>query len=315
MRKGILVLLIVLLCLMGGSYLFIGHKIRVSEVMNVEINQQAAYRSLLQENTWTKWWPDDGEGQAGSPAFRYNGYSFSIDQKLFSGVAIQIKNNKESYASVLSVFPLSTYKSIIEWKYEINTSKNPLTRIQNFFTAQKLQNHTNELLGHLKNFLEKKENVYGFRMQQVKVKDTVLLATRMHTIGYPAVESIYSNIQKLKKYITANGAKEMDIPMLNVRTADSIHYEAMIAIPVNKILPQTEYLFLKRMILGNLLLTEVRGGPHTINEALKQMERYMSDYKKVSPAIPFESLVTDRSKEKDTAKWITRIYYPVFDRM
>jgi hypothetical protein len=37
----------------------------------------------------------------------------------------------------------------------------------------------------------------------------------------------------------------------------------------------------------------------------------MSDYQQTAMAIPFESLVTDRSREPDTLKWITNIYVPV----
>jgi hypothetical protein len=29
-------------------------------------------------------------------------------------------------------------------------------------------------------------------------------------------------------------------------------------------------------------------------------------------AIPYQSLVTDRMKEPDTMKWLTRLYVPVF---
>ena len=62
---------------------------------------------------------------------------------------------------------------------------------------------------------------------------------------------------------------------------------------------------------GNILITEVKGGPEEIKKAYRQVELYISDFQRVAPAIPFESLVTDRRAEKDSTKWITRIYYPV----
>ena len=37
----------------------------------------------------------------------------------------------------------------------------------------------------------------------------------------------------------------------------------------------------------------------------------MDDYHLTSPAISFQSLVTDRQVEKDSLKWITKIYYPI----
>jgi hypothetical protein len=62
---------------------------------------------------------------------------------------------------------------------------------------------------------------------------------------------------------------------------------------------------------GNILITEVKGGQNEITNAYKQIQNYVSDYNRSAPAIPFESLVTDRRKEPDSSKWITRIYYPV----
>jgi hypothetical protein len=66
------------------------------------------------------------------------------------------------------------------------------------------------------------------------------------------------------------------------------------------------------MVPGRFLKTEVTGGPYIIEHAHKMMQQYFEDYKRTSMAIPFEYLVTDRSKEPDTAKWVTRIYGPVY---
>jgi len=35
------------------------------------------------------------------------------------------------------------------------------------------------------------------------------------------------------------------------------------------------------------------------------------DYQRAIIAIPFQMLITDRTKETDSTKWITRLYYPV----
>jgi hypothetical protein len=62
---------------------------------------------------------------------------------------------------------------------------------------------------------------------------------------------------------------------------------------------------------GNILSGEVIGGPQEIDAATKQFELYIHDYQRTIIAIPFQMLITDRTKEPDSTKWITRIYYPV----
>ena len=62
---------------------------------------------------------------------------------------------------------------------------------------------------------------------------------------------------------------------------------------------------------GNILITEVKGDNKEIQKAYTQIQHYISDYKRIAPAIPFESLVTDRRKQPDSSQWVTKIYYPV----
>ena len=89
-------------------------------------------------------------------------------------------------------------------------------------------------------------------------------------------------------------------------------YKIMVAIPINKIVPTTEKFLLKRMVPGKILVTEVKGGAYTADVALRQLTLYMEDNRLISPAIPFQSLITERIKEADTTKWMTKIYFPVF---
>ena len=119
-------------------------------------------------------------------------------------------------------------------------------------------------------------------------------------------------VDELRAYILQQGAKETGYPMLNVFTKDSINYLVKVALPVSKALPSSGTMSYRWMLPGgNILITEVKGGPEEIKRAYRQVELYISDFQRVAPAIPFESLVTDRRAEKDSTKWITRIYYPV----
>ena len=85
----------------------------------------------------------------------------------------------------------------------------------------------------------------------------------------------------------------------------------MVAIPVNKKIGNEGDIVYKRMVPGNILVAKVRGGRHTIESAFAEMETYVKDHELIPPAIPFESLETDRLNEPDTTKWITRIYFPI----
>jgi len=99
--------------------------------------------------------------------------------------------------------------------------------------------------------------------------------------------------------------------MMNISQAEHGGYQMMIAIPVNKELSDEGDFFVRKMVRGNFLVTDVKGGVYTINQAQRQVRLYMDDYKRTSMAIPFEVLITDRSAEPDSSKWVTRLYNPV----
>ena len=60
-----------------------------------------------------------------------------------------------------------------------------------------------------------------------------------------------------------------------------------------------------------VLTAEVGGGYGAIRQAHTQFNYFIQDYSLLQMANSFESLVTDRSLERDTAKWITRFYTPI----
>jgi len=163
----------------------------------------------------------------------------------------------------------------------------------------------------MKLFLEKPENVYGMHIDQILVKDTILVTSKFSSGQYPSTSKIYGFINGIKKYISANNAKETNYPMLHV-WRDSGVFHTTVAIPVDRRIPESTVYLIKRMVPGRILVSEVKGGSYTTGEALRQLGLFISDYHLASPAIPFESLVTNRMEEPDTSKWVTKIYYPVF---
>jgi len=99
--------------------------------------------------------------------------------------------------------------------------------------------------------------------------------------------------------------------MMNIKQSEDGRYETQVAIPTNHLLQNDGKIHYRRMVPGYFMVTEVKGGSFTIQEAMKQMDYYVSDYKKTVMAKPFQILVTNRLTETDTSKWITKIYIPV----
>lgn len=312
MQKLIVGLFILLLLAVALIYLFIPGKLPLSTTVNVKATPDGALRLLLHRGQWRHWWPGTVTTENGRTVLRYNGGEYRVVQDRFNGLDFAVQKGKNTLSTTMLFVAPAKDSLILGWQGELPTGSVPWQRWQRYRQGKDLEKDMAAVLQRFASFASKPENIYGRIIRQTKVKDTALVASRRTTVAYPTTEDIYGLVHKLRRYVQERGAKETGYPMLHVRRLSDTQYETMVALPVNRRLPQTETFLQKRMVPGNILVTEVRGGPAAVREAFAQLEQYVSDYRRQSPAMPFESLVTDRLQESDTTKWITRLYYPVF---
>ena len=314
MKKWLLVILILLLLLIASVYLFIPNTISFNQSISIKANKDGLYRNLLEEKNWGKWWPADTVSEKDSLHHfsPYNDYVYRIDNKGISSFGISITGKNFKAVTSLNLFGARLDSVKLLWGARMPTSYNPLKRFQIYLKSRELSNDIQAILGKMQTYFSKIENVYGYEIRNASVVDTALISTFAISKGYPNTEFIYSLIDQLKKYIILHSTKETGFPMLNISTTDSINFLTKVAIPTEKELPSSGNISYKWMLGGgNILVTDVRGGRASIANAFQQVENYVNDYQHKSPAIPFQSLVTDRRQEADTSKWVTRIYYPI----
>ena len=314
MKKIFIGVLVFFLAAVALVYVVVPAEVKVSTVSVIRANEYAVFRHLINEGNWKKWWPSNSSltTEKNLDGFYLNGYVFKTGAKQLDRIEVIITRKDQSASSLMNWSAMSPDSIIMSWTTTLATSSNPISKINNYFEAKKLKQSMEQVVSNLKTFAEKKESLYGLHVIQTKVTDTILLVTKTVIKEAPTDAQVYSYIAMLRKYIAANKASETNFPMLNIGySKERKSYEVMVAIAVNKKLPGNNVIALKRMVAGNILYAEITGGQHTVKEGIRQMEQYVSDHQKISPALPFQLLVTDRIKEKDTAKWVTRIYYPI----
>jgi effector-binding domain-containing protein len=308
MKKWLLVLFVLAALFVLSVYIIIPGKLTVSSFALMKANPHGAYRCLAGESTWEKIF---GEKSVDN-GFEYNKTTFTINRKLLDGIEVLITQNGISCSSAIGLDRLNNDSSIIRWTTTFESSSNPFTKIEQYFAARSIKKNMSYVLDNIKQFLEKEENVYGINVHRTTVKDTLLVAIKSVFKNYPSARDIYSLIGMLQNYARINGARESGYPMLNIKMTDSTNFETMVALPVNKELDDHGAIVHKEMVAGNILVAEVKGGPYTVSKAFNSLGDYAADRDLQTPAIPFQSLITDRLQEPDTAKWITKIYYPIY---
>ncbi len=316
MKKWFIAFLVVIIIVAVSVYLFIPGKIEIARTAYVNAPPDVAYRNVSQESGWKRWWPSENYANKEPRAtqreeFVYDDIKYAVTSHSLGPVEIHITTNGSEFGSTLLVIPLKKDSAVLHWKCIIETGNNPIQKIKYYGESKKIERGMNNILDSLQSFLGRKENLYNILIERAKVTDTILVTSKITLDHYPTTAEVYNEINKLKQYISSQGVKETNYPMLHVLKSDSNHYETMVAIPVSRRIENNVDFVSKRMVPGNILVARVRGGRHSIEKAFAEMETYVKDHELIPPAIPFESLETDRLKEPDTTKWITRIYFPI----
>ena len=302
MKKILLIVLIVVLLAFTSIYFIIPGNIRLSVTAFGPCIPKNVNDCLANEGHWGKWWPEH----------EVKNFKYRLTQAFTDGAEIQVGRDGQDLKTRVFVLPAGKDSCIVEWQAYVQTSFNPIKRITRWLMSRELTQSMRVATDSLVSYAGKTENVYGFHIERTTFTDTILLATRFSTATFPSTDLIYAAINSLKKKIKNEAAKEKDFPMLNVRQLDSNHFETMIAICVDKMLTNDGNFFVSMMVpmKDRFLKTAVVGGPQTVKDAHQAIESYMSDRVLTPPAIPFEILITDRRKERDTSKWKTVIFHP-----
>ncbi len=311
MKKVFVGLLALLIVGLIGVYVFIPSTIHVSKVSFALTNESNVFDFLTQSAQMSKWFQDE-DGKLDS-SFQKHQMQFTLGKVFESGPNIRISKDGDTAKSLITLIQVKLDSTLIEWRAELPTGNNPLTKIKLYFFAQDIKAAMDELTLQLQSFLSKRENVYGFDIQIGHIADTVLLATYQRSTAKLEPKAYYALLDQMKKFIATKGASIVNPPMMHSKRLSETEVETMLAFPINKVIAVQNGYVIKRMNMGNALVLDLKsGGSATTSFAMQQMDKFIEDFHLTSPAIPFESMITDRILVTDSSKWQTRIYYPIF---
>ncbi len=309
MKKLIAGILIIAILFLVAVYIFIPSTLIVSNIVYSKTTLPGAYRTLSSNERWKNWWIDKKASAINK--FVYKSDEYSLLTTYSYGALINIQHKNETINSNIQLLELGFDSIAIEWKFSINASANPFKRISDYRNAVMLKENSKDILHQFKNFIQKDSNVYGIPIQLSSIEHINMITTKTVFTDNPSTDEIYNYINFLKQFAATNKMKQDYYPMMNITKNNDTSYRLMVALPVDKETSFTGIVHSVVMVKGNFMVTQIKGGYGTINNALNEMQLYFADYEKTSMAIPFQYIVTDRINEPDTTKWVTQIYAPV----
>lgn len=311
MKYWMIGLFLLVALLLTGIYFFVPSHVNIQLEKHTNAYENTVLKFLTQSDHLNNWMDRIAEKKENQ--YQYKGYQYRINKVLSNVVELEISKDGKTYNGFLLPFNIYLDSTALKFTADIETGNNPFTKWSNYQKAMSLKKNAASWLEEMKVYLNETKNVYGFTFKEIQLEDSVLITSRITTNTYPGTAAIYEQVSLLTQYATAQQATPVHHPMLYVKqNAENNTWESMIGLPINKIITDTKDFKIKRMPYGgNMFVTEVTGGPYNIQKGFDALSTYLIDTKRVSPAIPFQILHTDRSKESDTSKWVTRWYYPI----
>src|SRR5690348_17213998 len=195
MRKAVIPILCVFVLLTGSIYFFIPGKINITDYTAVNATSNGTYRVLSDTAKWACWWPKD-----------LNNYTYTLSEKLYNAIKVSIHNNTAQFPSKIGILALPGDSTLLQWESTLTTGFNPFKRLIRYRQAVQVKNNMTAIFKRLQAFLNKNENIYGYPIRKVIVKDSFLLFIAKTLPHYPSTNEIYALIGQLQHYATKHGA-------------------------------------------------------------------------------------------------------------
>ena len=303
---------ILLVLVIAAIYFFIPSALKNTVLVPVKCNVFGADRVLGDTGQWARWWPENAKGPGG---LEYDGVGYRVAKRLMRSVEISIDDKGGAMSGMLVVFAAPHIDSCyLQLQFDQRVSPNPLKRIKQYREAQHLKADLGIILDSFRTYLESMQNVYGLTMVEISTPGSLVEQT-IHVVGmYPTTDTIYTEVRKLERFLEAHGNKKAGYPMVNITVLGDGRFKLRVALPTDKVIPNSGDFQSSEVPTDKFLQADVVGGDGAVRAAFGSMNNYLSDYGRTIMAIPFASLITDRRLEPDSAKWVTRIYWPLIPR-
>lgn len=301
--------LIILAAIIIAVVFFLPAEKTLIEKFDAPCPYSAPTRLMTDQKQWKKWWPGE---MINDTSYKINERIFAPDRIMLNEItALNRKNETEILLNVqfTSVSGTQTGFTVIS---TYRFSRNRFKRMWQYFDYLKWKDEHKIISARLLEFFSDTKKIYGYNIEKKKIPNSPHLAITQEFVNEPDWNEIYGLINELKEYVASQQGKVVNDPIMNIFVEQG-KFKVMVAVATDRILPSTDRYMLKQMVLGNQLEIEVKGSNFKIREAQAQIENYLRDYGKTFPAIPFQRLITDRSKETDSTKWITTLNYPIFE--
>jgi effector-binding domain-containing protein len=202
--------------------------------------------------------------------------------------------------------------STVVWGMKTDLGNNPIGRIMGLMIDKWVGADYDKGLAKFKTFIESAPSNSTVEVSEIEVKPQHILSIRFKCKADEIGQKLGENFGLIMAQVKAQGLTEASPPgafYYNYSPTDMNEIEAFV--PVNK----------PGRTVGNVKASETKAGKAAMAIFFGDYEKmtiahdaihaWIDQHKHKIAGAPWEVYITDPMEEKDTAKWETRVYYPL----
>jgi hypothetical protein len=290
-------------------YLFIPNTLNVSGSIKTKQVQNTVLRGFMQLENWDKWIT---QKRIDSNNYTLANGVLKIKSSFVSNVFCDYIIKDKTIPVTFTVEAEGKDASKIEFQLSFdNKTFLPWQRAANYFLAQSIHSELTDLINKASTYYTTTIANYGFVINEEKIKDSLLVSTEKYYTDTPTITQVYGMLDQLKQYVVSKNGILHGTPMVYIaRDAKRVYLQ--VAYLLEKEIPTTSIFDVRKIKVKNLVSINVVGDARLAYRAKYEAENYIHDQSKFAPIMPYIIYNTNRLSEKDSTKWNSTIFYPIF---
>lgn len=198
----------------------------------------------------------------------------------------------------------------LTWWMDADMGNNPIGRWMGLFMDKLVGKDFDKGLNAIKEISERYENIPLTIETSIEIPANYLYIHQAGS-GQEMEKLFMDSYTEIGKYIAQNGAKLDGPPFALYYKWENNHFEFDACMPVNKSLKGDKMIKSGKLKGGKILTVKYFGPYEGTGRAHAAAMKWIQNNKSKLNGAPREVYVTDPMTEKDPAKWLTLIVYPI----
>ena len=309
MNYSKLIALLLITSLIYFIYLFIPNTLTVSGSSIAKQAGNTVLRGFMQLESWEKWL---SKKENDSNSYSLANGVLKIKSSFVSNVYCDYIIKDKNIPLTFTIESIGKDSSKIEFQLSIdNKTLLPWQRVANYFLARSIDSALTNAINQARKYYTTTMANYGFDIKEEKIKDSLLVSSEKYYADTPTIAQVYGMLDQLKQYVDSKKGVLHGDPMVYIaRDAKRVYLQ--VAYLLEKEIPTAPLFDVRKIKVRNLVSINVVGDAQLAYKAKYEAENYLHDQSKFAPIMPYIIYNTNRLLEKDSSRWMSTIFYPIF---